>query len=98
MMILLGLLLGILLTICCIKGVAMIAAGTFVIGIVLTFVLVLIFFRVSNFIVEKIKGTTEGKKIVKQVKKFSEFDSENIIKIIAIFCLIAITLIIIMGV
>lgn len=96
MMILLGLL-GIFLIICCIKGVAMIVAGTFVIGIVLTFVLVLVFFKVSNFIVEKIKNTAAGKNMAKQVKKVSEFDSANAIKIIAIICLIVITLIVILG-
>lgn len=93
----LGLLLGILLIIGFITGVTIVAAGSFVIIIVLTFVSILIFFKVSNFMVEKIKGTVGGKNIIKQVKKFSEFDSENVIKIITIFCLIAITLIVILG-
>lgn len=98
MIFLLGLLLGILSIIGFITGVTIVAAGSFVIIIVLTFVSILIFFKISNFIVEKFKSTTDGEAIIKQVKKFSEFDSENVIKIIAIFCLISITLIIIMGV
>lgn len=93
----LGLLLGILAIIGFITGATIIVAGTFVISIVLTFVLVLVFFKVSNFIVEKIKSTAVGKNMAKQVKKVSEFDSENAIKIIAIICLIVITLIVILG-